>query len=373
MANYIKIHFLLILLLCFAGCKENNNTLTVSVEKVQNTETETYGEYDGDIRAYRNIEIHARVEGFLENITFNEGKKVRKGEPLFYINSDLYKAKVEKAKAQLEKDKAQKVKAEQYLERIKPVYEQNAASEVELENAQAALNVAKAAVTMSQADLDQAQLQLSYTVIYSPITGYISERYVDIGSLVGGARTLLATVIDRDTVEVHFSMTPLEYLKCERLNIHLGETDSTRSWQPLVTVTLADNSVFKEKGIVDFAAPQVNPETGKFEVRAKLANPNQDLLPGQKTKVKLLMNVRDDVAFIPQEAISSDQSGKFVYIVRSDNTVEKRYIETGEEEKDNRVSIIKGLSSNDVLITENIKELSIKQEEKVNPKYKGNK
>ena len=168
-------------LLSFYSCKETAEVYpVVEIEDVSRDNIEIHGYYVGSIRAYRNVEIHARVEGFLEKMTFEEGKRIEKGEPLFYINNDVYKARVERARAQLKKDEAMAAKAERDEERLRPLYQQNAASRLDLDNAVAAKEMAEASVAMSKADLAQAELELSYTVVRSPLTGYISERHVDV-------------------------------------------------------------------------------------------------------------------------------------------------------------------------------------------------
>lgn len=294
----------------------------------------------------------------MEKMTFSEGKKVEENEPLFYINNETYKAKVEKAKAQLKKEEAQQAKAQRDVERLRPLYAQNAASLLDLDNAEAALNMANANVAMSKADLKQANLELSYTVVRSPLSGYISERYVDIGTLVGKSNSsLLATVVKRDTVLVDFKMTALDYLRSQQRNVHLGELDTTRSWQPTITITLADNTVYKEKGIVDFAAPQVDPKTGTFGVRADMPNPNQELLPGQFTQVRLLLDVLEDAIVVPRKAISIEKGGSFIFVIRPDSIVEKRYIETADEQN-NKIVITRGLSPNESIVTEGYHKLT---------------
>ena len=185
----------------------------VEVEPVVTDDVEIYGEYVGRIRAQQFVEIRARVEGFLEKMLFDEGTYVKKGQPLFIIDPKQYQARANKAKAQLNKNKALALKAERDLERIRPLYQQNAASQLDLDNAIASYESAKAEVEMSEADLTQAETALGYTTVSSPISGYISERNVDIGTLVGpGGHSLLATVVKSDTVRVDFSMTGLDYL-----------------------------------------------------------------------------------------------------------------------------------------------------------------
>lgn len=359
MNNIRIIYCFIFALLLLNACKEPEIKLpVVSIEDVRTDNIEIYGDYAGLIRAARSVEIHARVEGFLERISFDEGRKVAVYEPLFYINDALYKARVEKAGAQLKKDEAQAAKTARDLERLRPLYEQNAASKLDLDNAEAAYNAAIASVAMSEADLAQAELELSYTVVRSPLSGYISERYVDIGTLVGKSNTsLLATVVKRDTVSVDFKLTSLDYLRSQRRNVHLGELDSTRSWQPTVTVTLADNSVYSEEGIVDFASPQVDPKTGTFGVRAEIPNPHQVLLPGQFTRVRLLLDVMENVIVVPQKALLIEKGGAFVFVVKPDSVVEKRFVETGPEQN-NQTVITRGLSSKEQIVVEGYHKLT---------------
>ena len=166
---------------------------TVIVEPVVKDDVEIYGEYVGRIRAQQFVEVRARVEGYLENMLFAEGTYVNKNQVLFVINQDQYRAKADKARAQLKKDEAQALKAERDLKRIRPLFEQNAASQLDLDNAEAAYESADATVAMSEADLAQAELELGYTIVRSPLSGHISERNVDLGTLVGpgGNRCLL--------------------------------------------------------------------------------------------------------------------------------------------------------------------------------------
>lgn len=330
----------------------------VSVAPAQQQDVEIYGEYVGRIRAQQFVEVRARVEGFLEQMLFEEGTQVKRNQVLFIINQDQYQAKVDKARAQLKKDEATARKAERDLNRIRPLYEQRAASQLDLDNATAAYETAVASVGMSQADLDQAEQELSYTVVRSPITGQISERHVDLGTLVGtSGKSLLATIVKSDTVLVDFSMTALDYLKSKERNIIIGQKDSTRSWQPTVTITLPDNTVYPYKGLVDFAEPQVDPKTGTFSVRAEMSNPEHVLLPGQFTKVKLLLDVREKATVVPQKALIIEKGGAYIYVMRKDSTAEKRFIELGPEFGNNAV-VERGLIPGENIVVEGYHKLS---------------
>ncbi len=360
--KYQKTGFFLFvgIVLGLTGCKREHvqEGIPVVVGKVGLQNVEIFGEYVGRIRALQFVEIRARVEGYLEKMLFEEGKHVNRNQPLFVINPALYKARVDKAAAQLKKDEALELKTGRDVKRLRPLYEQNAASQLDLDNAIAAYESAKANVAMSKADLAQAQLELGYTTVRSPVSGYISERYADIGTLVGpGAKSLLATVVASDTVLVDFNLTALDYLRSQQRNVTLGEQDTSRSWQPSVTVTLADNSVYPEKGLVDFAEPQVDPKTCTFGVRAALPNPGRKLLPGQFTKVKLLLDVRENAVVVPAKAIAIEKGGAHVYVMRRDSTAEKRLIETGPE-FGNFVVVERGLGEGEMIVTEGYHKLN---------------
>lgn len=330
----------------------------VTTEQVGRSNVEIYGEYVGRIRAQQFVEVRARVEGYLEKMLFNEGTYVKKDQVLFVINQAQHRAKAEKARAQLKKDEAQALKAARDLERIRPLYEQNAASQLDLDNAIAAAESSTASVLMSKADLDQAELELSYTTVRSPISGYISERSVDLGTLVGpGAKSLLAAVVKSDTVLVDFSMTALDYLKSKERNVTIGQQDAARSWQPNVSITLADGNVYPYNGLVDFADPKVDPETGTFSVRAEMPNPERALLPGQFTKVKMLLDVREGAIVVPAKAVIIEKGGANIYVMRRDSVVEKRFVELGPE-FGNSMVVERGLAEGEIVVVEGYHKLN---------------
>ena len=363
----------------------------VAIASATQDDVEIYGEYVGRVRAQQFVEVRARVEGYLEQMLFAEGTYVTKNQVLFVINQDQYRAKADKARAQLKKDEAQAQKAKRDLERIRPLYEQNAASQLDLDNATAAYETAEASVAMSSADLDQAELELGYTIVRSPLAGHISERHVDLGTLVGpSGKSLLATVVKSDTVLVDFSMTALDYLKSKERNVNLGQKDSTRSWQPNVSITLADNTIYPYKGLVissfsvnvsitladntiypykglvDFAEPQVDPRTGTFSVRAEMPNPERILLPGQFTKVKLLLDVREKATVVPLKSVIIEKGGAYIYVMRKDSTVERRFIELGPEFQ-NQVVVERGLAPGEDIVIEGYHKLNPGMKVKVSP------
>lgn len=330
----------------------------VSVDTVRTRNVEIYGEFPGRIRAQQFVEVRARVEGYLEKMMFEEGTYVKKDQILFIIDPKQYKAQVDRAEALVTKNKAMALKAERDLARIKPLFEQKASSQLDLDNAVAAYESAKADVQVSEANLTEARLALSYTTVRSPISGYISERHVDIGTLVGpGSQSLLANVVKSDTVLVEFKMTDLDYQKSKARNVNLGQKDTSRHWEPYVTITMADKSVYKYKGLVDFADPLVDAKSGTFSVRAEMPNPDRELLPGQFTNVKVLLDVRENAVAVPTKAIIIEKSGSFIFVMKHDGIVEKRFIQTGPE-VENTTVVERGLNPGEVIVVEGEHKLS---------------
>lgn len=331
----------------------------VEVESVDVADVNIYGEYVGRIRAQQFVEVHARVEGYLQKMCFTEGTYVKAGQTLFVIDPQLYQAHVNKARAQLNKAEALARKTKHDLDRIRPLYEQNAASQLDLDNAVAAYEGAQAEVTVSRADLTQAELTLGYTRVTSPISGYISESYADIGTLVGpsGGKSLLATVVKSDTVRVDFSMTAIDYLRGKDRNVSIGSDNSGSKLKSFVTITLADGSEYPVRGQVDFADPKVDPKTGTFSVRAEMPNPDRNLLPGEFTKVRVLLDVREEAIEVPTRSLVMEKNGAYIYVVRPDSVAEKRFIEIGPEVGNNTI-VERGLAKGESIVVEGFHKLT---------------
>lgn len=352
MKNLKSVYWLLFIVTLFYSCEEKQEIVipTVVATSVVQEDVKVYGEYVGNIRAFKSVEVRARVEGYLQDMMFKEGKSVKDNEALFQIDPSIYIAKYEKAQAQLKRDSASMRKALRDIQRIRPLFEQNAASQLDLDNAAAAYDNAEANVAMSIAELSQYKMELDFTMVRSPLEGMISDSYVDIGTLVGpGNKSLLATVVQSDTVFVEFKMTALDYLRSKKRNVQIGELDSSKAWKPTINITLADNSEYPLEGVVDFADPQVDPKSGTFGVRAEIANPDHTLLPGQFTRVKFLLDIIAGATVIPRKALIIEKGGSFVYVMRSDTIAEKRFVQPGVE-FENSVVVERGLSVGENII-----------------------
>lgn len=340
----------------------------VEVAVADTATVDVYGEYDGAIRASRSVEVTARVEGVLEKMLFKEGAYVTKGQTLFVIDPRLYQARVDRARAQLDRAKALLDKATRDLERIRPLYIQNAASQLDLDNAEAAVECAEADVEINKVNLIEAQITLEYTRVSAPISGYISERMVDVGALVGpGGRSLLASIVRSDTVFVDFPLTSLEYLKGKDRNVNIRCADDGECLDRLplyVTITLADGSEYPHQGLVDFADPMVNTKTGTFTVRAEMPNPDGRLLPGETTKVRVLLDVVEGALIVPAAAVRGGGDDIYVFVVSAAGLVEKRQVAVGDVTgKD--IIVKKGLKPGEMVAVDHFDLLSNGMEVKI--------
>jgi membrane fusion protein (multidrug efflux system) len=317
-----------------------------------------YGDYVGRTEAYKRVEINARVNGFLEEIAFVDGSVVARRATLYIIDPDPYQAVVDRATATLSSRQAALDKYRRDEARIKPLFEEDAASQLDYDDAGANVQQGEAALAEARADLKKAQLELDYTEIKSPIAGLIGESRVDVGALIKANDTTPLTIVSQiDPINVYFAMSALDYLNARRrVRSHHEDQKSAREGKALegkVSITLPDDSLYKFKGVVGFTSPQVNPETGTFAIRARVPNPDKELLPGQYTRVKMPLEVRRGALLIPEECILIEQGGVYVYVVLPNNRVERRLIFTGSI-IDGKMIVEKGLDPGEKLILHGI-------------------
>jgi len=330
------IGYLLILISCVlvSACEEKkikSQPPQVIVKIVKQETVPVYGSYIGVTRASLDVEVRARITGYVEKVEFVEGSWVEAGQLLYLIDDKPYIAKRKQVFAQLEKDKAAHEKAKRDVIRLKPLYEQDAASQLDYDTAISIQEQAKATVMSSQANLDEVDLELSYTKIKAPISGMVGGSQADIGALVGsGGISLLTTVRQINPIYVTFNMSSLDYLNARRRMNTLIEKraaeEQGKALEGFVRITLPDDSEYRYWGDVSFTDPKVNPKTGTFKVRAVLPNPDSELLPGQYTSARIRLSEYTDSVVIEEEAIRVEQGGLYVMVVMPDNTVEHRFV-----------------------------------------------
>jgi membrane fusion protein, multidrug efflux system len=277
-------------------------------------------EFVGRAEALEKVDLRARVTGFLGPRMFKDGDDVSEGQVVFTIEKEPFEAAVDQRKAQLASAQATLANADQQLQRTTELVKKGNAPVAQLDQRTAEQGKAKAAVMEAEANLRDAQIQLSYTDIKSPISGRIGRPAVSPGNLVGPDTGVLATVVQDDPMQVLFSVTQREMLEARDSEV----TGKVRS-----RVRLANGSLYGEKGLIDFLDIQVNPRTDGQTVRAMFPNPDDILTSGQTVRVIIEEKGGDKVLVIPESAIAIDQSGPYVFVVGDDNKVEQRRVQLG--------------------------------------------
>ncbi|QFU77378.1 efflux RND transporter periplasmic adaptor subunit [Halioglobus maricola] len=343
------------------GCQEPTvveEAIEVVVVDVARESVTLFGNYVGQTHASKQVEVNPRVDGFLEEISFVEGSVVESRQMLYRIDEAPYQASLDRHQATATSRAAALAKSRRDLARIQPLFEEDAASQLDLDDAIAAVQQGEAAVKEAEADLRTAELQLEYTQLRAPIDGVIGESDVDVGALIqAGNPDPLTTIQQVDPIHVYFSMSALDYLNARRrVHSRYQEQKIEREGKALegtVTITLPDDSIYRYKGTVAFTDPQVNPQTGTFAVRAVVPNPDRELLPGQYTRVRWPLEERIDALLIPEEAILIEQGGVYVYVVLPNNRVERRLIFVGPT-VEGRIIVDKGLAADEKIIIHGI-------------------
>src|SRR5689334_23617438 len=279
-------------------------------------------EFVGRAEALEKVDLRARVTGFLGPRLFKEGDDVKEGQVVFKIEKEPFEAAVDQRKAQLAAAQATLANADQQLARTAELTRKGNAPVAQLDQRTAEQGEAKAAVMEAEANLRDAQIQLSYTEIKTPISGRIGRAAVSPGNLVGPDTGVLATVVKDDPMQVLFSVTQRELLEAR-------ETEPTGKVR--ARVRLADGSLYSERGRIDFLDVQVNPRTDGQMVRAMFPNPDDILTSGQTVRVIIEEKGGDKVVVIPQSAIAIDQTGSYVFVVGEDNKVEQRRVRLGKD------------------------------------------
>lgn len=286
-------------------------------------------EFVGQTQSSREVEIRARVDGFLEKRVYVEGELVRAGQPMFLMDRKPFEAALQQAKGELAQRQAQLDTAKANLTRIRPLAEQNAVSKKDLDDAVGAYQAAEAQVLSAKGNVRAAELNLGYTTIASPLTGLSSFAKVQDGAYVSATNNLLTTVSQLDPIWVNYSVSENELLNLrEQVARGLLKVPPNRAFE--VEVVLADGTVFPNRGRVSFADPSFSKETGTFLVRAVLANPAAILRPGQFVRVRVLGAIRPNGILVPQRAVQQGAKSHFVWVIGKDDKVEQRVVEVGD-------------------------------------------
>jgi len=390
------------------GCKGKGDNKVIAsatapavvVANVEQRTVPVYSEFVGQTKADETVDLRARVEGVLEKIYFKEGSPVKKGDLLFSIDKRPFDAALQSAKAVLAKAESDLAQARQRtdvlqaeaqladaqavftrtesdLARVVPLAKEKAVTELELDAATANNKSAKATVDARQANLTnleasvkytierassevsaarariiQAELDLSYCSIYSPISGVIGFKQIDEGNLVGrGDATLLATVSASDPLLVDFNLSEIEYLKFTSDEKARGTAGSLK-----FELILSDDSIHPHAGSFKVVDRTVDPATGTMKVRAAFPNPSNYLRPGQFARVRVAVAEKENAILVPARAIQELQGAKTVLVVDAENKASVRTITVGDK-SDKYLIVLEGLSAGERVIVEGMQKV----------------
>ena len=317
-------------LLLLVGCTPKNEFQAPPppAVTVQNPEQKTvtiFLSFPGRLEAHNEVDIRARVKGFLKTIDFKDGQRVKAGDLLFTIEPAEYIAAVNSAKAEVAQAQAALKLADATLQRNKKAFKSNAVSEVDVLTAEAHKDSAAAAVQSANAALDNAELDLSYTKIHAPIDGRLGRRSLSAGNLVGsGESTLLTTLVQEAPIDAFFTLDERALIPF----LDQNKNADTGVNMPPVKLELADGTMHEAEGQIDYKDPEVDPETGTLRARAIFQNKDLLLVPGLYGKILIPRKI-ENALLVPDLAIQQDMAGTFVLTVSAEQIVESIYITKG--------------------------------------------
>ena len=310
-----------------------------------------WDEYVGRFQAVDHVDVRARVSGYLQSIDFEDGDLVDEGEVLFVIDPRPFHIAVEQARATLEQAETRLTLAEQELERAQPLLARGNISQSAFDERVQEQQEGQASVRLAEANLNAALLDLEFTNVRAPISGRVSRNLVSVGNLVTGSSvnaTALTTIVSIDPIHFYFDVSEADHLKYIRL-ARSGDRPSSRENPNPVELALMDEDEFTHEGRMDFVDNVIDFDSGTVTGRAILPNPDQVFVPGMFARVRLIGSGRYDALLVPETAIGTDQSRRFVYVVDADNIAHLRAVELGPLLDELRV-IRDGLAPDDLVI-----------------------
>jgi membrane fusion protein, multidrug efflux system len=322
----------------------------VRVMTVEPKDVPVVFEYVAQTQSSHLVNIQARVSGFLDKRVYTEGSMVKERQILFQMDPKPFQVQLNQAKAALAKQEAANETARLDLARVKPLTEQNALSQKDLDDARGRYLTTSAAVAQAQAQVDQAELNLSYTTIRSPVNGISSSALQTDGTYINPQNSLLTTVAVLSPMWVNFSISENEMQTYER-QIDKGLLRPPPDHEYEVEIVLVDGSIFPYRGRMTFAEPSYNPQTGTFLIRVSVKNPKEILRPNQYVRVRLIGTIRPHAILVPQRAVQQGSKGQFVWVVGTDDQVEERPVTVGEWHGDDWF-IFEGLEAGEQVVVD---------------------
>jgi RND family efflux transporter MFP subunit len=321
-----------------------------------------WDEFTGRFEAVEQVDVRARVGGFVTRVGFSDGELVHKDDLLYLIDSRPYDAAAAQVDGQLADARARVELGKRDLDRTLELQKSQNVADAVVDQKRQALQAAEASVIQSQAALKRAQLDIEYTHVLAPIDGRVSRHLVSVGNLVQGGdagATLLTTLVSLDPIHIYFDMDEQTYLRNNKLWFE-GKRPSSRDTPNPVQILLAGETKPSHDGGMDFVDNRMDVSTGTLRVRARVPNHDLSILPGQFARVRLIGSSPYDALLIPDTAIASDQSRKIVFVVKDDETVEAKPVTLGGLDEGLRV-IKDGLKPDDKVIVEGLQRARVGQ------------
>jgi RND family efflux transporter MFP subunit len=308
-----------------------------------------YLDATGNSAAIKNVDLVARVQGFLQSINYQDGTFVKEGTTLFTIEPETYKLKLEQAQAAESGAQASVKQAEADFKRQSDLVQKQAVSQSTLDTSTSARDNAQSNLQQAQANTKIAQVNYGYTNVTAPFDGIVSAHLVSVGELVGVASpTQLATIVALDPIYVNFNVNEQDVLRVREEARRRGMTVNDIKQLP-IEVGLQTEIGYPHKGKLDYVSPTINQSTGTLAVRGVLANPDRVLLPGYFVRIRVPFDEQKDALLVPDAALGSDQAGRYLLVVNGENVVEQRKVQTGPLEGELRV-IESGLKGDDKVV-----------------------
>jgi len=348
----ITLFAIMLLSFTLGGCSKEADDATgsapeVTVIKIEPRDTPVSMEFVGKTASSRRVEIRSRVEGFLDRREYVEGSMVEAGDVLFEMDKKPFEAQLNAARAELAQQQARKETALINLNRIRPLAKKKAVAQKELDDADGYYRESAAAVEQSMARVVQAELDLGYCTIKTPVTGLSSYAVMREGAYIGMGDSLLTYVAQLDPMWVEFSISENQILKHHK-NIKQGIITAPAKGY-VVEIVLADGSIYPHTGKITFSDASLSEATGTFLIRAELDNPEQQLRPGQFVRALIRGSIRPNAILVPKQAVQQGAKGSFVWVVDAAGKAEFRPVTVGPwHEKD--WFIDKGLEAGDTVV-----------------------